>query len=235
VKKSLVFIFCTLFIFSSIQMSLAEELDEVPVSGGIVADEPVDKAPSVEIIKEEVAEKEPEESKIEVVEKDNRVVEQDIQPKEQPQQQENVRGSTQREAPRRENVRENVQRRENVQNREANVPLSNRNERQDRAADGFNQKVLLKIADSNFKYSRIPGIKVSDVSSSKNVALFETETSRASNVETVNETVEKRTLNPEVLAKTGLLLFVVAVIGIYKLRLPRKKGLIKRKRKKFKF
>ena len=105
--------------------------------------------------------------------------------------------------------------------------------------------VLLQIEDLNFKYSRIPDIKMKDVLASKNIIeskvepnISETELNINDTkppAETVNkESVINRIFDTDVLAKIALLLFVGGVIAVYKLKSSRslKKRKVKFKKKK---
>jgi len=210
-KKSFIFIFCTLFIILSVQVLFSEDSDDVVVPD-VIVDEPAEKVQPVEIIPE-VDEKE--NKKLEA-EKNNQPV-QIIQPKEQPKRQGN-NPVPDRVVPKVDNKTEKVEKTDNLEKR-----------------------VLLPIADSNFKYSRIPDIKIKDASSSKNIVELKVEphvdeTNLNINEDKLNTEVldngyvrKKKLINidTDVLAKIALLLFVGGVIVIYKLK--SSKGLRKRK------
>ena len=191
-KKSFVIAFCTLFIFLSALMSFSEDSDGITVSEHVYETTPTEAV-------SDGTENKTEDSKVEVVEEVRKPVEQTTQPRVQPRTQAHRRVQTQR--------------------RDNRPPAQNREVRQEESDPKMG--TLLPILESDFRYSRIPNIKINDESSSnRNITVLEfefNENETEPNMEIVSDDVKGIIIEPDVLAKIGLLLFVFGVIAVYKL------------------
>ena len=107
-----------------------------------------------------------------------------------------------------------TQRREQAQRRDDNRPRQNREAREENESQ---IGTLLSISYSDFRYSRIPGITISDASSNRNIVMLEDEPNMDEDVEMFIDDTKRIVIEPDVLAKIGLLLFVFGVIVVYKL------------------